>query len=112
MLTLSTTSLVYSCGLLLWSILCDGKSPWELDIFGPEDGRLAFEEAKTAEGGIADIALATALELSSVPDERADELGGLLRTLLGPASERSLEPLLRYIDEYVILTKVKIMSIH
>lgn len=112
MLTFGSATLVYSCGLLLWSILLDGKFPWALDVFGPEDSQIAFEEAKKADGGIADIALATALESSSVPDERADELGALLRSLLGPADERSLEPLLHYLDEYVIRIVVKVKPIH
>ncbi len=81
-------------------------------MFGPENSRLAFEEAKRAEEGIADIAWATALESSLVPDERADELGSVLRSLLGPADERLLGPLLHYLDEYVLRTIVDVKNIY
>ncbi len=89
----------------------DGKAPWAVDMFESE---AVFDEAKKEATGIADIALAPLLESSAMPEERVEELGSLLRSLLGPANERSLEPLLRYLDEYVMSTivSVKVKKIH
>jgi len=73
-------------------------------MFGPENNRLAFEEAKRDDKCIADIALATVLDSPSVPESRADEIGSLLQQLLGPADQRSLEPLVGYLGEYAAQT--------
>jgi len=61
------------CGLVLWSILLDGTSPWELEIFGFENSRLAFKRPKgMANVGIVDTALATFLDSPSVLEGRRD----------------------------------------
>jgi hypothetical protein len=71
-------------------------------VFGTQDGLVSFEAAKKAEEGVADVALATVLESPAIPEERADEIGSLLRSLLTSPTERSLEPLLRHLNEYAI----------
>ncbi|KAM7183179.1 hypothetical protein V8F20_012715 [Naviculisporaceae sp. PSN 640] len=83
---------IYSCGLLLWTALLDGQSPWELDVFG--GSKEEFQRAKTDPAAFLDIALATAQKV--VPLSRREEITRLLSSLLCPEEARDLSLLLRY----------------
>lgn len=89
---LLTRSLVYSCGLLPWTALLDGQSPWELEVFGGSEE--TFQEAKMDEATFLDIALTTSRAL--VPSHRSDDVVHLLSSLLCPQNERDLSLLLQY----------------
>lgn len=95
-LKIPLTIAVYSCGLLLWSILLDGKQPWELDIFGDAEGAENYQKAKHEGHMLLDHAIATSLELLDIPQERIEEISLLLRSLMTESAERTLENLLQY----------------
>ncbi|KAH6886992.1 hypothetical protein B0T10DRAFT_515931 [Thelonectria olida] len=86
---------VYSCGLLLWTALLDGRPPWELTVFD-SSGHI-FQQAKTEVDGFLDIALDSVRGL--VPEERATEVTHLISSLLCPNEVRDLSVLLRYASQ-------------
>ncbi|KAH8663311.1 hypothetical protein BGZ61DRAFT_539338 [Ilyonectria robusta] len=85
---------VYSCGLLLWTALLDGRQPWELDVFGSE---IVFQQAKADADGFLNIALDSVRGL--VPEERATEVMDLISSLLCSEEERDLSVLLHYASQ-------------
>ncbi|KAK3379657.1 hypothetical protein B0T24DRAFT_590194 [Lasiosphaeria ovina] len=60
------------------------------------DEELYSTDAKRNREGVVNIAMAAALDTSSVGVKRAGEIRTLLESLLGPANERPLDLLLRY----------------
>ena len=92
--------IAYSCGLLLWTIMLDGKAPWNLEMFsGTPD--ISFERQKQNPQGLVDIAVATAAASCELSDKEMDKLFTLFGSLLCRWQDRSLGSLLRDSDWYV-----------
>lgn len=89
---------VYSCGLVLWTILLNGVKPWELSTFGPDSGG-SIEDAKLDPARLVDIAVASVRDDGDVPALRLDEIRAIFKALLGEPEERSLQLLLQYQNE-------------
>ncbi|KAF4449677.1 serine/threonine protein kinase [Fusarium austroafricanum] len=90
---------VYSCGLILWSILLDGQLPWELEAFESNNPMESFELVKKDPQMLMDISIGFLRDSGTIPEERMGEISNLFESLLTTAEDRSLDLLLAYQPE-------------